>query len=590
MKNPKTYYTGRTTLFSQELKAVKKQLGILSVFRLLVFLSVCFGVYWFWGNVTVLVPLVIIGISLFIYLISKYTDVKYKKNKILQLIDLNQTELKVLKRDFHTLDDGKEFTNYAHDFSHDIDLFGKGSFFQYCNRTATQAGKELLAGLLTENTTENIPEKQKAVQELTSLADWRQDFSATASLVKVGTSIREVSAWLWHYKPFIGKKISWLPYVFSACSMLIFTAVLLDLIPSSLVVYWFFIGLGISGRYVKKVNVLAENTSKVQDTFQQYYQLIEKIEKAEFQSELLKEKQKTILRNGSPTSKILKRFSKALDTLEQRNNLLFSIPANAFLLIDMINVRLIEKWIEIHQNEVEKWFAVIAFFDAYNSLGNFAFNHPSYAFPEIEKSSTVIQATQLGHPLIDEEKLIHNDFHIEKESFYVITGANMAGKSTFLRTVSLHIMMANCGLPVCASESKYTPIKLITSMRTADSLTDDASYFYAELKRLKLIVEKIKTDTYFVVLDEILKGTNSKDKAIGSRKFIEKLSASKSTGIIATHDLSLCEVAKENDKVENYFFEAFINGKELSFDYKFKEGVCQNMNASFLLKNMGIVE
>jgi len=166
----------------------------------------------------------------------------------------------------------------------------------------------------------------------------------------------------------------------------------------------------------------------------------------------------------------------------------------------------------------------------------------------------------------------------------------MAGKSTFLRTIALQIVMGNIGLPVCAEKTVYTPIKLITSMRTTDSLTDDESYFFSELKRLKFIVNEIKNDHYFIILDEILKGTNSTDKAIGSRKFVDKLVNSKSTGIIATHDLSLCEASKELLKVKNYFFDARIENDELYFDYTFKEGICQNMNASFLLKKMGIVD
>lgn len=166
----------------------------------------------------------------------------------------------------------------------------------------------------------------------------------------------------------------------------------------------------------------------------------------------------------------------------------------------------------------------------------------------------------------------------------------MAGKSTFLRTVSLQIMMANIGLPVCADSCDYRPIKLITSMRTTDSLSDDESYFFSELKRLQYIVGEIKTDKYFIILDEILKGTNSTDKAIGSRKFIQKLIKSKSTGIIATHDLSLCEVSEELPQVENHYFDAEILNDELHFDYRFKDGICQNMNASFLLKKMNIVD
>ncbi len=165
----------------------------------------------------------------------------------------------------------------------------------------------------------------------------------------------------------------------------------------------------------------------------------------------------------------------------------------------------------------------------------------------------------------------------------------MAGKSTFLRTVSLSIVMANCGLPVCAESFKYSPIKLITSMRTTDSLTEDESYFYSELKRLKFIVDEIKTTDYFIILDEILKGTNSKDKAIGSKKFVEKLTKSKSTGIIATHDVSLCELENEFLDIKNYFFDAEILDEELHFDYTLKNGICKNMNASFLLGKMEIV-
>mgnify|MGYP002700484200 FL=1 len=205
------------------------------------------------------------------------------------------------------------------------------------------------------------------------------------------------------------------------------------------------------------------------------------------------------------------------------------------------------------------------------------------------KAGAVIKAEHLGHPLLNKDKRVDSDLTIENEQFFIVTGANMAGKSTFLRTVSLHIVMANVGLPICAKSSQYSPVKLITSMRTSDSLTDDSSYFFSELTRLKFIVDAIQKEPYFIVLDEILKGTNSTDKAIGSRKFVEKLVASNATGIIATHDLSLCEISKALDDVKNYYFDAEIVNDELHFDYTLKEGVCQNMNASFLLKKMEII-
>ena len=260
------------------------------------------------------------------------------------------------------------------------------------------------------------------------------------------------------------------------------------------------------------------------------------------------------------------------------------------MLWDIRQTYYIEQWIKTYTNTVEDWFEVVTFFDAYNSLGNYAFNHQSFSYPEITDKGSTILAKDLGHPLLNSEKRINSDLQLDKEQFFIVTGANMAGKSTFLRTVALHIVMANVGLPICALESKYRPIKLITSMRTTDSLTDDSSYFFSELTRLKFVVDTIEErSNYFVILDEILKGTNSTDKAIGSRKFVEKLVKLNATGIIATHDLSLTEIETELKAVKNYYFDAEIINDELYFDYKLKLGVCQNMNASFLLKKMEIV-
>jgi DNA mismatch repair ATPase MutS len=338
------------------------------------------------------------------------------------------------------------------------------------------------------------------------------------------------------------------------------------------------------------VNDLSSHTSKIQSTFEQFHKLILEIENQEFSSELLSEKRNLVVNADTKASSILKKFAKHLDALDQRSNMLIGVILNAFMLRDLRQSYNIEKWIEAHKTSVPVWFETITFFDAYNSFGNFRFNHPKYIFPKINDNIPVLKVKGAGHPLLKESTMILNDIEINSEEFFIITGANMAGKSTFLRTVSLQIVMGNLGLPVCAETAEYNPIKLITSMRTTDSLTDDESYFFSELKRLKFIVDEIKTDRYFIILDEILKGTNSTDKAIGSRKFVEKLVASNSTGIIATHDLSLCKVAEELPDVKNYFFDARIENDELFFDYTFKPGICQNMNASFLLKKMQIVD
>jgi len=589
MQHPHQFYKVQKNIFEQESIQLKKKLSVSSLLRLFTFLGSILGVYFFFGNTSLMLVTIGIGVVVFIFLVVKHSNLQYcyKLNKA--LISINKTELKVLKRDYLNLNDGSEFINPKHFYSYDIDLFGRGSFFQYCNRTVTIEGKNKLFLELTSNSILNIEEKQLGIKELSQKSIWRQRFTAIASLVKVEHPAKEIVQWIHTYTSVFPKFLSYLPLIFSTISLALVTLLILQLIPEVILLFWLFIGLGISGFYVKKVNGLYKNTGNAKDTFKQYYKLLNEIENTSFTSKILKNKQLKIQTEFKKASIIFKEYSKLLDALDQRNNVIIAVLGNGFFLRDLHQASKIEKWIETYKSKVEQWFEVIAFFDAQNSLANFAFNHPNYVFPEIKNNKEVIKATDLGHTLLNEIQRVDSDFTIKNQQFFIITGANMAGKSTFLRTVSLAIVMANVGLPVCAKAFEYTPIKLITSMRTSDSLADDESYFFSELKRLKFIVDEIGKDNYFIILDEILKGTNSTDKAIGSKKFVQKLVASNSTGIIATHDLSLCEIEKELAEVENFYFDAEIINNELNFDYKLKEGICKNMNASFLLKKMKIV-
>tara|TARA_R110000868_G_scaffold9349_7_gene46802 strand:+ start:11004 stop:12776 length:1773 start_codon:yes stop_codon:yes gene_type:complete len=590
MQQLQSFYSGKITTYQKQLSRIKEQLFVSSMARLAIFIFAAVGVYLFHDRMNLTIAMIVVALALFLFLVSRHTNLQYKRAKLLALIKINETELNVLKRDFFDLPDGGKFKNSLHYFSQDIDLFGKGSFYQYCNRTVLPQGSETLASLLTENTIANILDKQQAIQELATLPDWRQEFTAIASLVKTETPYEAILSWLSQYQKFLPKFLKVLPYIFGSISILAIVGFFVIPLSIFALLLVFLVGLGITGVFVKKINKLSNDTGKIQTTFHQYQKLILEIERIEFSAALLKEKRATVLNESVKTSQILNEFSRILGALDQRNNMLFGFLANGFLLWDIYQSYKIEEWIAKHGSEVANWFDTIAFFDAYNSLGNFSYNHPNYVRPQLTDEAIVLKSEGAGHPLLNPEKSVLNDIQINNEQFFIITGANMAGKSTFLRTVSLQILMANVGLPVCAKKVEYSPIKLITSMRTTDSLTDDESYFFSELKRLRFVVDEIKTDRYFIVLDEILKGTNSLDKAIGSRKFVEKLIASKATGIIATHDLSLCEAANDLPQIENHYFDAEIVANELFFDYKFKDGICQNMNASFLLKKMEIVD
>jgi hypothetical protein len=589
-KSPAEFYSGEIKIHAARLKDRKKQLALSSALRLFVFILICIGVYLTFGNTALLIPIIVIGIALFIFMVSRHSDLQYKHDLLKSLIAINERELEVLNRNFKHLPNGSQFMDPNHEFSQDIDLFGRGSFYQYMNRTALESGSSQLAALLLENNCDRVEEKQKAIKELSNLSQWRQHFSAVASLVKAEVSGKNVISWLNAYKNFVPSNAKFLSRSFSLISAGLIIAYFTGFLSGYILFGWFLLGLTISGVYLKQINMLSAHTSAIQSTFQQFHKLVLEIENKEFAASLLSEKRTMVLNSEHRASAILKQFAKHLDALDQRNNMLVGIIANGFMLRDLAISKEIENWIAHNSTHVESWFGVIAFFDAYNSLANYAFNHPGHTFPEISDSETVLNATGAGHPLLDPENLVRNDLTIHSEEFFIVTGANMAGKSTFLRTVSLLIVMGNTGLPVCAEYVRYNPVKLITSMRTSDSLTDDESYFFSELKRLKFIVEKIHSDRYFIILDEILKGTNSTDKAAGSRKFVEKLVAGNSTGIIATHDLSLCAVADDLPEVKNYYFDARIEDGELYFDYLMAPGICQNMNASFLLKKMKIVD
>ena len=280
-----------------------------------------------------------------------------------------------------------------------------------------------------------------------------------------------------------------------------------------------------------------------------------------------------------------------MNALNQRNNMLAYMVLNGFLFWEVRQVMSIERWKERHAASLPVWLDAIGEMDALCSLGTFAYNHPDYAYPTPVDKPFTLCAERMGHPLIHRDRCVRNDIHMTKRPYFIIvTGANMAGKSTYLRTVGVNYLLACTGAPVCAVRMEFYPARLVTSLRTTDSLNDNESYFFAELKRLKDIIDRLnRGEELFVILDEILKGTNSVDKQKGSLSLVKQLLQLGANGIIATHDLQLGSLAgRYPDHIANYRFEATIAGDELTFSYRMQEGVARNMNACFLMKKMGI--
>ncbi|MGB3590971.1 MAG: DNA mismatch repair protein MutS [Nonlabens sp.] len=614
------FYTQRREEFQARFDQHRASLRRSSFLRLLVFILTIAGIYLLWHDWRLAATIAVAGFAGFTLLVSRHTNLKRERDFLAALIQIQEEELKIGARNYLHRDDGSRFLRDDHEYSRDIDLYGSGSIFQYLNRTITAGGGITLARKLNAEETPNqtkrsstiedkplagsadsieepelltaqqVRKRQNAVREMAGKIEFCQQFQATASLLDQEQDPEHFLRWIQDYRTFVPGLYQWLPYAIVALNAVLFTLYMLEVVNGYAFAAGFFLGLGITGRFVKKINAFSAQVSKLELFFEQYSQLILRIENEKFNSTNLKELQSNITGKSTPASTRLGQLAQYISRLDQRNNMLFGVLANGLGLWDLKQVHNIEKWITSNAGHVELWISTVAEIDAINSLGTFAFNHQNYIYPQILDGDFKLHANGAAHPLLDPDKAVGNDINIATGEFFIITGANMAGKSTFLRTVALKIVLSNAGLPVYATSMTYSPISLITSMRTSDSLTDDASYFFSELKRLKYIVDKIAEAPYFIVLDEILKGTNSQDKANGSRKLIEKLSRNNATGIIATHDLSLTEVAGDFNNISNYFFDADITNDVLTFDYTFKRGVAQNMNASFLLRKMGIVD
>ena len=280
-----------------------------------------------------------------------------------------------------------------------------------------------------------------------------------------------------------------------------------------------------------------------------------------------------------------------MNYLDTRLNIIIGVALNITFMFDHHIIRLLENWRTTNQEMLDSFFMVPAFFDSVISFSTLHFNHPAFCWPEIQDEG--LEARELGHPLIPPDKRVVNDFISgPEEHIFIITGANMAGKSTFLRTMGVNMILAGAGAPVCSSSFRFEPLSVITGMRTTDSLADSESYFFAELKRLKRIVDMLtKGNKILILLDEILKGTNSTDKHAGSVALVKKFAENNCLALIATHDLTLGNLAGEfPSSVKNQHFESYIRGDELRFDYLLKQGIAKNMNASFLMQKMGIIE
>jgi len=566
------------------------RVGTARLIVVIIALAVC---YVFWHNTAIVVSSIIISIIIFLILI-KYHNRLYKR-RLYSYIQIKnaENEIKSLDYDFTPFDGGAEYINGEHGFSLDLDLFGERSFFQSVNRTVTSFGKEYLAKnlLYPSDKPDEIYIKQDAIKELSLKPELTAHFRTIGGMNGTDELNLKDFTEAFSQKYFFKGNTFWKALLIIFPGLYILWGILwsVGIIPAESFMLLWVLTLAISSIPNKKIQKILAIFDKRTKTLDTYSQLLEIIENENFDSPLLKDFQNN-LRGKIPASQAIAKLKSLNNNLEMSFAFPVMLIFNPVLLWNVRYALKIEEWLDIHKQNINKWFSNLGSFDAIVSQSVFAYNHPDYSYPEVS-DNFIFEAKKLGHPLIDREKCVRNDVHIIKKPYFlVVTGANMAGKSTYLRTIGINLILACAGMPVCADKLTFYPFHLVTNLRTTDSLADNESYFFAELKKLKTIIERLQNkEELFIILDEILKGTNSEDKQKGSLALMRQLISLGGVGIIATHDLVLGNLEKEFPAyVKDYCFEAEITDDRLSFSYQIKEGIAQNMNACFLMKKMGI--
>lgn len=594
--NPENHYTERLSLTKGQLQQVKKQIFRISMLRLTLFIAGVAGIYFFFSQTPLLIVCICLTFLPLFILVKIHNRFFIRKEWLETQAHIIQEELQALSGDYSSFEDGKEYVNPEHPYSFDLDIFGRRSLFQSINRTCTFFGKNRLAKWLQNHLHEktSIEKRQEMVREISEHTLFREQFRV-AGLVHHGQSSDAEKIQAWSQSPAQYLHAGWVKaFIWGVPvinSLLLITS-LAGWTSFSWLGLSFSIFLVLSFGIIKRATYIQETYGKQLKSLNGYARLIALAKAENWKSAGMQELMERFNLNGQSPIQALQQLSKELDRLDLRNNQFLYVLLEGSIFFQLQEIVRIERWKARYGQHISKWLETVGELDALCSLGTFAYNHPQYTYPELTEKPFCFLATQMGHPLMPASQCVKNDATIPSRPFFlIITGANMAGKSTYLRTIGVNYLLACIGAPVCCERLKLYPNQLITSLRTSDSLSDNESYFFAELKRLKRIIDLLNQgQQLFIILDEILKGTNSMDKQKGSFDLIRQFMQLKANGIIATHDLLLGSLIKQfPEEIRNYCFEADIKENELTFSYKLREGVAQNMNACFLMKKMGII-
>ena len=593
---PDEYYQKQIDHYTARLKQIKKRRNLITLAKLLTFGYMIFLIYLLINHSTQ--PLLLLGIGamlVFIFLTLWDSQIIYRQHLIEELLRINTLESDYLAGNFSALDQGERFNDPAHPYAHDLDLFGEDSLFQHLNRTVTFSGTQKLVSWLLSlsKDPEVIHSRQQAAEELCAEPEWCQHFRAAGALHPTQALDAVILKSGPTESPFFSKHSTVRLILWIANTIVIVSWAVTSFtpLPFSISLVLSLLQLSALALYIKKINAYHQRLNLFLKTISNYLPLVRLIHDQSFRSPYLQKIRHSLFTPESNSLQALTQLHRIQNSLDQRGNIVIAFILNGLYLKDFHTLLRLDHWRKKYGPDIETWTDVLSEADALISMANYRFNHPAYCLPVICQDR-LLDTEEIGHPLLKSERNVTNDFSIRSlHQIAIVTGANMAGKSTFLRTIGVNLILAQSGNVVCSRYFAFQPMTLFTSMRTTDSLSKDTSYFHAELLRLQQLVNIAQQeDKVFIILDEMLKGTNSVDKLNGSLAFLKRILSYPISGLVATHDLALGELA--DDFPEHFFnvcFEIVHSGSQITYDYKLHPGISSNMNASILLKQMGLI-
>ncbi len=588
LEEPKGFYEGRMAELKEEEGRTGKKSNILVFCKLALF---CVTAAFIWISVKngwEAWSIAAAGLSAAAYLAALKKDEGYRKrlDRLRAMVRTCENELAYLSGNFSAFNDGAEYADMGHRYSFDMDIFGPDSLFNRIDRTVTKKGRDRLAERLTspDLDKEAIESAREAVSELASVPEWRLRF---LSRQKLDNGLDRLAEAYGTEREML--KGGPLPYIIISATMVFLVCGITGLLPWIFFAVMFMIQLAISIMSGSKADKTAWRIDSMHKECSGYLGLLKETETAGFSSDILKKLKERLFNEESGSITAFRELSRLLSCSEMRGNIIVFFLLNGLVMSDVLLSRRFSAWCRKYISHIGEWTGCLAELDALASLGTYAFNNPGNTYAKVldMDSCNIMEATDISHPFLSHENAVPNSLTLKRNSIAIITGANMAGKSTFLRTIGVSYILAINGTPVRAAAFSFVPVTLFSSMRTTDNLSKDVSYFKAELLRLQQMLEHIRTHGYtLIILDEILKGTNSADKLNGSMLVLKELIKHNVSGLVATHDLELARLGEtDSGHFSNHCFEIELSD-EIRYSYKMKDGIAQNMNASYLIRKM----